>query len=326
MESLYPLTFFPQYKTRVWGGSKFSQVFLRTNAPQQKCGESWEISALPEHVSLVQNGFLAQNSLEELIEVYMDEIVGAKIYEKFGLDFPLLIKYIDANDVLSVQVHPNDELAKTKHNSYGKTELWYVIQADPDAELIMGFNKEITAEEFKKAINSRTITNKLAVQKVSAGDIFYIPAGLVHAIGKGILLAEIQQSSDITYRLYDWDRVDEHGQARELHIDDGIQAIDFSLTNTQKISYTQPKHGTEKIINSPFFTINIISAQQPMLKDYYIIDSFVIYMCVEGSANITYHNQQTVSISKGQTMLIPCNVYEITITPLPSVTLLEVYM
>ncbi|HPY82364.1 MAG TPA: mannose-6-phosphate isomerase, partial [Bacteroidales bacterium] len=130
----------------------------------------------------------------------------------------------------------------------------------------------------------------------------------------------------ITYRLYDWDRVDEHGQARELHIDDGIQAIDFSLTNTQKISYTQPKHGTEKIINSPFFTINIISAQQPMLKDYYIIDSFVIYMCVEGSANITYHNQQTVSISKGQTMLIPCNVYEITITPLPSVTLLEVYM
>ena len=256
----------------------------------------------------------------------MDELVGAKVYDKFGLDFPLLIKYIDTNDVLSVQVHPNDELAKKNHNSYGKTEMWYIIDAEPDAELILGFNKEITAEEFSQVITSNTLKDTLAVQKVSAGDAFYIPAGLVHAIGKGILLAEIQQTSDITYRLYDWDRVDEHGQSRDLHIDLGIEAIDFSITNTQKISYSVQENGTGKIIDSPFFTTNIIYATQQIQKDYYIIDSFVLYMCVEGSANISYEDEKKLPISKGETMLLPCSLSEITITPTPFVKILEIYM
>jgi len=231
---LYPIRFSPIYKEKIWGGSRLKTI-LNKKITSDKIGESWEISAVQDNISLVENGFLEGNTLEEIISIYMGELVGEKIYEKFGIEFPLLFKFIDANDKLSIQVHPDNDLAKQRHQAYGKTEMWYVINAENDAEIIVGFNKEIDKYQYTKAVKENTLIKLLNKEKVKKSDAFYIPSGRVHAIGKGVLLAEIQQTSDITYRIYDWDRKDANGQERELHTEWALDAIDYKFYKEYKI-------------------------------------------------------------------------------------------
>jgi len=226
MEGLYPLKFTPIYKDKIWGGNKIKSVLNKDFGGLPNCGESWELSGVDGNVSVVSNGYLAGNTLEELLEVYMGDLAGDEVYEHFGNEFPLLIKFIDANDDLSIQVHPNDEMAAERHNSYGKTEMWYVLQADKGSKLQSGFNQQVDQEKYLEKLEKTELTDILNFEEVTAGDVFFIPAGRVHAIGRGILLAEIQQTSDITYRIYDYDRRDDKGNPRELHTDLALDAID----------------------------------------------------------------------------------------------------
>src|SRR3972149_1007896 len=199
MSHLYPLKFKPIFKDKIWGGDKIKTLLNKDFSPLPNCGESWEISGVQDEISVVSNGFLIGNNLQELIEIYMGDLVGDQVYQKYGIEFPLLIKFIDAHDDLSIQVHPNDKLAMQRHNAYGKTEMWYIIDADRGAKLISGFNTEVTKDAYIKHLENNTLNLILNYEEVKAGDVFFMPAGRVHAIGKGILLTEIQQTSDITY-------------------------------------------------------------------------------------------------------------------------------
>ena len=230
---LYPLKFQPILKDKIWGGTKLKTIFGKP-AQTDKLGESWELSGYEGDESVVENGFLAGNNLTELIEIYMGELIGDKVYEQFGMSFPLLFKLIDANENLSIQVHPGDEVAAERHGSFGKTEMWYVVDADPGAELIIGFTKDCTRDEYVDALENDQVEELLQNVPVKKGDVFFIPAGLVHAIGKGVVVAEIQQSSDITYRIYDYKRVDDHGNERDLHTAEALDVIDFQLLKIQK--------------------------------------------------------------------------------------------
>lgn len=227
--SLYPLKFNPILKDKIWGGSKLKTVLNKDFSPLPNAGESWEISGVEGDVSVVSNGFLEGNNLEELIEIYMGDLVGDHVYENFGIEFPLLIKFIDANDVLSIQVHPDDVLSKERHNAFGKTEMWYVIEADKGSELIVGFNQKVDKDTYIKKLEEGRLEEILNNEPVAKGSCFFIPAGRVHAIGKGILLAEIQQTSDVTYRIYDFNRTDDKGTPRELHTELAVDAIDYSF-------------------------------------------------------------------------------------------------
>ena len=237
-EQLYPLKFQPILKEKIWGGQKLNKV-LNKSSLAKNVGESWEISDVEGDTSIVINGNLKGNSLKQLLEDYKDELIGTKNHKIFGNKFPLLIKFIDAKQDLSIQLHPNDELAAKRHNSFGKTEMWYVMQADDDANLIVGFNQEVTPETYLKHLENKTLTEILNFDTVKTGDTYFIEVGRVHAIGAGVLLAEIQQTSDITYRVYDWDRVDDQGNERELHNDLAIDAIDFEMENDFRVSYSK---------------------------------------------------------------------------------------
>ena len=323
MEStLYPLKFKPILKDKIWGGPRLRDV-LRKKA-SDKAGESWEISCVEGDISVVENGFLAGNSLLELAEVYMGDLVGDKIYEKFGAEFPLLIKFIDASDVLSVQVHPGDILARERHNSYGKTEMWYIVESE-QGELIAGFNRELDREEYLRHFNDGTLKEILNHEKVSPGDVYFMPAGRVHAIGAGVLLAEIQQTSDVTYRIYDWDRTDETGKSRELHTDLALDAIDFTYRKDNRTHYQALENSTVIAVDSPFFTTGVIKLDQAVDKDYNLIDSFVIYMCMDGAAGIAYPGG-VEQIKKGETVLIPAGLKNVAILPTEASTMLEVYI
>ena len=225
MATLYPLKFTPVLKEKIWGGNKIETILKHKISPLKNCGESWEISGIVDDESVVANGFLAENNLNELMEIYLTDLVGEKNYEKYGLGFPLLIKFIDAQDNLSVQVHPDDAFAQERYGQNGKTEMWHVIQADEGAGLYVGFNQKITAQQYLDAVEGGTLEEYLKFYPVKPGDTFMIPAGTVHAIGKGVLLAEIQQPSDITFRIYDWNRVDDQGNSRELHTEEAFDAI-----------------------------------------------------------------------------------------------------
>ena len=216
MQNLYPLKFKPRYYDKIWGGQKLKTALNKDFGKLPNCGESWELSGVSGNISEVSNGFLAGNNLEELIEVYMGDLVGDKVFDRFSVEFPLLIKFIDANDDLSVQVHPDDKLSKERHGAYGKTEMWYVLQADKGAKLNCGFNQPITKETYLTKLENKEIMDVLNFVEVEPGDVFFMPAGRVHAIGKGIMVAEIQQTSDVTYRIYDYDRVDAKGQGRVI--------------------------------------------------------------------------------------------------------------
>ena len=326
MNTLYPLKFKPIYKEKIWGGTKIKTILNKNISNLQNCGESWEISGVAGNISIVKNGFLKNNNLQEIIEIYMGDIVGDAVYEQFGHDFPLLIKFIDANDNLSVQVHPNDELAKKRHNAYGKTEMWYIINAEKDAQLISGFNKEINKKIYLKHLKNNTLTEILNFEKVKTGDVFFIPAGRVHATGKGILLSEIQQTSDVTYRIFDWNRKDANGKSRKLHTDLALDALDFTHYKDYKTKYTKKINESSNLIDFKYFTTNILEFDKEIEKDYNLLDSFVIYMCLEGSCSIRYNENDEIKITKGETVLLPAVLENIVLIPSEQTKLLEVYI
>ncbi len=322
---LYPLKFKPIYKDKIWGGNKLKTILNKDFGTLPNCGESWEISGVDGDESVIANGFLEGNTIAEIIEIYMSDLVGEKVYEKFGLEFPLLIKFIDANDVLSIQVHPDDKLAKERHIAFGKTEMWYVIQADNGAELISGFNKTINKEIYLTHLENKTLTNILNVEKVKSGDVFFIPAGRVHAIGAGILLAEIQQTSDVTYRIYDWDRIDDKGNLRELHTELALDAINFEGKEEFRREFKPILNDSLNLVNCEYFTTNIIELDKPLQKDYHNIDSFVIYMCLDGDVSICY-NEKIETLKTGETILIPAELKELILQPTKNAKILEVYI
>jgi mannose-6-phosphate isomerase len=320
----YPLTFEPILKERIWGGEKLTTVFKK-GEKKTGIGESWELSDVHGDISVVANGSLKGKNLKELIQTYKGQLVGEKVYKTFVDSFPILIKFIDAKTPLSIQVHPNNELAKERHNSFGKNEMWYIMEADNDAELIVGFNQEISPKEYLKNLNEGTILEVLNSEKISKGDTFYIPTGRVHAIGAGVLLAEIQQTSDVTYRIYDYKRVDAAtGKERELHTDLALDAIDYQLHDSYKTPYSLIENESSKLVYSPYFKTNIIQLNGSVNKDYSNLDSFVIYMCVEGNAKISC-GKETYSLNHGQTMLLPATINHVELIA-NSAKLLEVYL
>ncbi len=325
MNSLYPLKFKPIYKDKIWGGDKIKILFGKDFSPLPNCGESWELSGVEGNVSVVENGFLAGNDLAELMEIYMCDLVGDKVYEKFGTEFPILVKIIDSREWLSVQVHPDDALAMKRHKQNGKSEMWYVLQSDENAQLISGFNKDITEKEYLENFKKGTLKNILNFENVKEGDVFYIPAGRIHALGPGVCLAEIQQTSDITYRIYDWDRLDEKGRSRELHVEQALAAIDFGHHEDYKNNNTQIMNMSTNLVKSPYFTTNIISIDKPLARDYYSFDSFVIYLCTEGKCIIEYANGKE-TVSKGETVLIPAELNELNLIPDNTARMLEVFI
>lgn len=326
MNFLYPLKFKPIFKDKIWGGTKIERLLGKDISPLVKCGESWEISGVEGEQSIVKEGTLVENELNELIEVFMGELVGDAVYEKHGLEFPLLIKFLDATDYLSIQVHPNDELAKSRHESNGKAEMWYVVHAEPNAEIIVGFNREMNKETYLKHLKNNTLRDILNVEKVKAGDVFYIPAGRIHAIGPGICLAEIQQTSDCTYRIYDWDRVDEEGNSRELHTDLALDAIDFAHYKQFKTTYIPEKNKAVNLVKSPYFTTNLVHIDVPIILDYSEIDSFVIYICLEGNMSFVYSKDAVTKVKKGESVLLPAELKTLTIVPEKECKFLEVYV
>jgi mannose-6-phosphate isomerase len=325
MNRLYPLKFKPQVKEKIWGGTRLRTI-LNKNCKGDRAGESWEISGFPGNISKVSNGFLSGNRLDELIEVYMGDLVGDSVFQNFGTLFPLLIKFIDANDNLSVQVHPNDELALKQFSSYGKTEMWYVVEADPGAEIIVGFNQDFNQEKLQDAIARNNLSLALNIEKARAGDVFFLPSGRVHAIGKGILLAEIQQTSDATLRIYDYDRLDDKGNPRELHIDKALEAIDFSAVEDFRTSYNNAPNRANQLASCKYFTTNFIHLTQPLQRDYEPIDSFVIYICLEGKFNIQTSYIDQEKVSKGETVLLPAEIKNVQLIPLNEAKILEVYI
>ncbi|HNW68582.1 MAG TPA: class I mannose-6-phosphate isomerase [Bacteroidales bacterium] len=322
---LYPLKFTPILKDKIWGGNKIKNI-LHKNTNSDRCGESWEISGLKDNVSVVNYGFLADNELDELIEVYMGDLVGEKNYDQFGTDFPLLIKFIDANDVLSVQVHPDDALAFRGHQSTGKTELWYVIEAEKGSGLYVGFKEGVTKETYLNAVANGSVEQLLNYYPVHAGDVFWIPAGTVHAIGKGVFLTEIQQSSDITYRIFDWNRKDAQGLSRELHTQEATDAIHFEEKITYKINYEHINNQTISLIRSQEFNINLLEFENPLEKIYAQLDSFVIYICLEGKVHLCYEEGEETMIEKGDVILIPAALSEMKLIPQHHAKLLEIYL
>ncbi|MBI9054313.1 MAG: class I mannose-6-phosphate isomerase [Bacteroidales bacterium] len=326
MNDLYPLKFNPIYIEKIWGSRNLKSVLNKDIPENKEIGESWEISGVEDKNSIVCNGFLEDNELNELIEIYMGDLVGDRIYDKFGNQFPLLIKFIDANKPLSVQVHPNDKIAKEKYEASGKTEMWYILHAKKDSELISGFNHEMDKEHYLNHFNKNEITNILNFEKVKEGDVFYIPAGRVHSIGSGIVLAEIQQTSDITFRIYDWDRKDDSGNSRELHTQEALDSIDFTTPESYKENYKNIKNSTSEILSTPYFETSIIDFDINIEKDYNQLDSFVIYICTDGEFEIKYYDNEKIKIKKGETVLIPSAIEHLTLIPVVPSKLLEVYI
>jgi mannose-6-phosphate isomerase len=317
---LYPLKFKTIYKSKVWGGNKIRSIKNDKKVPD-KCGESWEISAVEGNISVVSNGFLKGNSLQEIIEIYMGDLVGDKVFDKFSYEFPLLVKIIDANDNLSVQVHPDNKIAKERHNAWGKSEVWYILEAENNSKLISGFNRNVSSKILMDAIESRTFETIVNQPIVKQAEVYSIPAGRLHSLGKGLLLVEIQQTSDITYRVYDYDRKEN----RELHLDLAEDVIDYKQTENIKTSYTHLPDKSNPIIKNENFTLNFLPLMNSLTKDYFKIDSFVIYFCINGKTSIKYDNG-SISIEKGELILIPAELKSVVLIPEKYSELLEVYL
>ena len=324
MKKLYPLKFKSIYKDKIWGGQKIKEVFGKDFSPLPNCGEAWVVSGVPGFESVVENGFLAGNELNELIEVFMGDLVGDIIYEEFGEEFPVLIKFIDASDYLSIQVHPDDELAKKRGFKNGKTEMWYIIDAEKDAELISGFSKKVTKDDYVKHLENKTLKSILNVEKVKKDEVYFMPSGRVHALGPGIMLAEIQQTSDTTYRIYDWDRIGVDGLPRDLHINEALDAIDFNVYDNYKIDYKTDIDKTSEILKTVHFTTNILQFNSIIQKDYSELDSFVIYICIHGK--VTVNSNQAVEFKAGEAILIPNSVNIVELIPAMESKILEVYI
>ncbi|MBC8757536.1 class I mannose-6-phosphate isomerase [Kordia sp. YSTF-M3] len=322
--NLYPLKFNPIFKERIWGGNKL-QTLLHKDVSGETIGESWEISDVKGEPSVVAEGALKGKTLQELSEIFQSELLGKKVYDAFGTKFPLLIKYIDAKRDLSIQVHPNDTLAKERHNSFGKTEMWYVMQADEGAKLMVGFNQKVSKEDYQVHLKNNTLTEILNFQKVKKGDVYFLPTGRVHAIGGGIVLAEIQQTSDITYRIFDWNRVDAAGNSRELHTDLALDAIDYTFNKNYKTDYLAVENTTSTLVDCPYFTTNLIPFTGELTLNHDEKDSFVIYLCVKG--NVAFKTQgYKETLSFGETILLPATIKNIKISADEASELLEVYI
>ena len=319
---LYPIKFKPILKDKIWGGQKLKTI-LNKNSDLPNIGESWEISDVEGDTSIVSNGGLIGKSLKDLLETFKSDLVGEKNYKQFGNKFPLLIKFIDAREDLSIQLHPNDELAAKRHNSFGKTEMWYTMQADEGANLIVGFNQKMTRETYLEHLENKTLTDILNFDKVKAGDTYFIEVGRVHAIGAGVMVAEIQQTSDITYRVYDWDRVDDQGNERELHNDLAIDAFDFDMPDNFRVTYSKEENKSNEMVSCPYFNTSYLEVTETLNKanNY---DSFMIYMCVDGEAEIKTATVTEV-LRKGETVLLPAAVKDFEITA-KYAKLLEVYV
>jgi len=327
MNTLYPLKFTPIFKEKIWGGQNLN-ILLNKNFPGlTDCGESWEISSVQNEISIVSNGFLRGNNLEELIEVFMGDLVGEQVFNKFGIEFPLLIKFIDATDNLSIQVHPNDELSLERHDSFGKTEMWYVIHAEPGARLISGFNRKVDKEGYLKYLAKGKLEEILNYEEVKSGDVFFMPSGRVHAIGKGIVLAEIQQTSDVTYRIYDFNRLDDNGNFRELHTDLAVDAIDYLFEKNYRTEYKSEYNKPVNLIDCSYFTTNILLLTAAVERDFSDLDTFVIYCCIKGTFIIKWEDQ-TIEVEKGETILVPAQIPNFVLSAVNGdlAKLLEVYI
>lgn len=321
---LYPLKFKPIYKERIWGGRKIETAFGKKLPEGEKIGESWELSGVDGDVSVVSNGQLKGNSLQELIEIYMGDLVGDKVFDKYGEEFPLLIKLIDAADNLSIQVHPDDKLAAERHHSFGKTEMWYVVGHEQGAELYLGFNQPVTKEKYLEYLNAGRLAELLTAYKVQDGDSYFIPAGTIHAIGKGLLIAEIQQTSDITYRVFDWNRVDpKTGQGRELHTELALDAIEYKSRSDYKTVAAPKVNASVTLEKCPYFQTNSLVVEGETVRDYAPLDSFVVYICLDGSLELEYEGGTEI-VKKGETVLLPAEIDEVTLKGLGKV--LEVYI
>ncbi|WP_299524402.1 type I phosphomannose isomerase catalytic subunit [Winogradskyella sp.] len=320
--TLHPLKFHPILKDKIWGGEKLRNRFNKLSESNQ-VGESWEISTVFGNISVVANGALKGSTLQELLEEHTSNFLGKNNYDRFRNDFPLLIKFIDAKQDLSIQLHPDDDLAKKRHNSFGKTEMWYVMQADKDANLIVGFNQKMDKKTYLKHLGEKTLTEILNFDKVREGDTYFIEAGRVHAIGAGVLLAEIQQASDVTYRVYDWDRKDAEGNERELHNDIAIDAFKFDMDDDFRVEYEKQKNVSNTMVNCPFFTTNYLELDSVVEKKN-DKDSFLIYMCVDGDVQVLTHNTVD-TIAKGETILIPAAIKDFKLKT-TGAKLLEVYV
>lgn len=320
MSALYPLKFIPQPKYRIWGGNHLNDT-LPEESKMDKLGEIWCLSGVYENVSEVENGKLKGKKLNEIIEIYREKLLGKKVWEKFGHEFPLLIKFIDAAEPLSVQVHPNDELAKQLHDSMGKSEMWYIMEAKENAELIIGFEKGTTEEDYLQHLKNETLEKILQKVPVKKDDVVYIPAGRVHAIGKGIVLAEIQQSSDITYRIYDYNRIEKDGKKRELHTDLALRAIDFYPIEKIKTEYSEKENEFSTLIDSPYFASKIFKGNKTVRITEN--DQFRIYLCTEGNAKFKTETAD-VDLNKYECVLMPAEIESFEIVPQNSCNLIEV--
>jgi mannose-6-phosphate isomerase len=322
--SLYPLKFEIIPKEKIWGGTRLREL-LDKDIKSEKCGESWELSTVDEDISIVENGILKGKKLTDLIDKYKGLLVGNKVYEIHKNSFPLLVKFIDANSDLSIQVHPNDDQAFKKHRSRGKNEMWYIVHADERAKLIAGFEQKADKDSFRKHLNENTLKEILHEEQVFKGDVFFIPAGTIHNIGAGMLIAEIQQASDITYRIHDYNRTDLTGEPRELHIDDALEVLNYEQTVDAKTKYEPALNELVNLVKCPFFTTNKLNFDTLTIRDFLALDSFVVYICLSGEVNLTANDHQ-VTLKKGDVYLVPAVIDTVMLAPNSQSLLLEVYI
>ena len=305
----YPLTFTPILKDRIWGGTKL-KTYLNKSIVSETTGESWEISTVPGDISVVASGVFEGKNINEIIDLHPTEILGKSVIARFGKQFPLLFKFIDAKEDLSIQLHPNDELAKQRHNSFGKTEMWYVMQADETARLVVGFKNDSNPKEYLEKLADKKLISLLEEYPVKKGDVFFLETGTIHAIGAGVVLAEIQQTSDVTYRIYDWDRVDVNGKGRELHTELALEAINYYKTHS-KIDYFEEPNHSSVVVDCPYFKTNIIA-----LQDRFIWkkskDAFTVFMCTNGQFELIL-NGEIMRYQVGDTILIPAIIDHLTL-------------
>lgn len=312
----YPFLFTPNLHTVIWGGHQL-QPYKGLEPTEDPIGESWEVSAVPSSTSIINNGPLAGRDLVSVINEHPKAILGRAVNEKYKGQLPLLVKFIDAQRDLSIQVHPNDEMAQREHGKMGKSEMWYVIKATPDAHLYAGFKQHIDAEEYCRRIADGTITEVLADHRVKAGDVFYLPAGRVHAICGGILLAEVQQSSDVTYRIYDYNRLGLDGKPRELHTELAAQALDYEVERNYRTDYPQLDNRAVLIVDSPYFSVRVLEFNDRFHRNLLKYDSFIITMCIEGDCTLRVRSTgDEVLLKEGHSALIPAAIADYDLIPL----------
>ena len=322
---IYPFKFEPLLRPMIWGGSDICK-FKEITPLEAGIGESWEVSDFPDSMSVVANGELAGKSLHDLIVAHGSDLMGKHVYERFGNRFPLLVKFIDACNDLSIQVHPDDVLAKERHQSFGKTEMWYVVNAREGAGLYSGFSTPITPDEYVERVKKNTFMDVLTRYQVKAGDVFFLPAGRVHAIGSGLFVAEIQQTSDVTYRIYDYNRLDKEGNRRELHTELAKDAINYEVLPTYQTEYVHQENQAVDLVDCTYFHTNLLELNEPAERQLKALDSFVIYICVAGKGELKDAAGNLIEIRQGESVLVPAIDADLTIVPSGEMKLLEVYI